>query len=101
MNDDDFELDIEQDPVFITSQVRVGEVVTEKMFNAFQSLVSKLDEMENLAVDDFHRGRESAFLEIGGEELLTSIKLKDEERIAKIVQKHMEKIFPKEQRIKH
>lgn len=98
IEDEEFERAIESDPVFISSQLRAGQTLTEDDVRAIQSVISEMDRRENAAVDAFQDGRENAFREVGGEELVTAVKLKDEERIARMVRKHMDKIFPKHQR---
>lgn len=95
---DEFVKAIENDPVFIASQLRAGHVLTEADVTAIQAVIAEMDSRENSAVDAFHEGRENAFREIGGEELVTAVKMKDEERLARMVRAHMDKIFPKHQR---
>ena len=89
---------IEDEPMFIASQLRVGHVLTEKDVAAIQAVVSEADKRENEIVDAYHDGRMNAFREIGGEDLATAVELKQSERIAVMVRKHMDKLFPKEQR---
>lgn len=96
--DDEFDKAIENDPVFIASQLRAGHVLTEADASAIHAVIAEMDSRENSAVDAFHEGRENAFREIGGEELVTAVKMKDEERLARMVRAHMDKIFPKHQR---
>lgn len=97
--DDDAWMDgVEQEPVFIASQLRAGHVLTEDDVKAIQAVISELDAKENGEVEAFHQGRENAFMEIGGADLVTSVKLKDEARIAQHVRKAMDKLFPKHQR---
>ncbi|WP_430254328.1 hypothetical protein [Neorhizobium sp. DAR64872/K0K18] len=96
--DDEFDRAIENDPVFIASQLRAGHVLTEADTSAIQAVIAEMDSRENSAVDAFHEGRENALREIGGEELVTAVKMKDEERLARMVRAHMDKIFPKHQR---
>ncbi|NSY12501.1 hypothetical protein G6L14_10790 [Agrobacterium vitis] len=99
MDDDDAWIeDLENSPIFIASQLRAGHVLTEADSAAIQSLCSELDAKEGKEVEAFHQGRENALREIGGEDLVTSVKLKDDERIAHHVRKAMDKIFPKHQR---
>jgi hypothetical protein len=96
--DEEFDLAMENDPVFIASQLMAGHTLTEVDVAAIQAVIIEMDSRENNAVDAFHEGRENAFREIGGEDLVVAVKMKDEERIAKMVRRHMDKIFPKHQR---
>lgn len=96
--DDAFKDAMEKDPVFIASQLRAGHILTEADVAAIHAVIAEMDNRENSAVEAFQDGRENAFREVGGEELATAVKMKDEERIARIVRKHMDKIFPKHQR---
>ncbi len=93
--DEEFETNIENSPEFILSQVREGTVITEKHVKAIASILNTL---ENDLHDDaatFQEGRLSGIREIGGEELVTAVQLKDEEHIAKQVRKFMDLVFPK------
>jgi hypothetical protein len=96
--DEEFDRAIESDPVFISSQLRAGHVLTESDVTAIGAVIAEMDRRENSAVEAFNDGRENAFREIGGEELVTAVKMKDEERLARMVRAHMDKIFPKHQR---
>jgi hypothetical protein len=98
MDDDAFEREIENSPVFIASQLRPGHVLTEGDVKAIGALLSDLDSKENAEIDLFHEGRIAGFREIGGEDLVTSVQLKDDERIAHHVRKTMDRLFPKEHR---
>lgn len=98
MTDEEFAKSIESDPVFIASQLRPGHTLTDADVAAIQAVIAEMDARENAAVDAFHDGRKNAFREIGGEELVTAVQMKDEERIARMVRSHMDKIFPKHQR---
>lgn len=94
-DEDEWERELEAMPIFVASQLRAGHVLTEDDAKAIQAIVSELDDSLNNEVDAFHKGRENAFLEIGGHDLLTSVQIKDEERIAHHVRKAMDKMFPK------
>ncbi|MEK1908202.1 MAG: hypothetical protein AAAB13_20710 [Pseudomonas sp.] len=96
--DEEFDATIEHDPVFKLSQLRAGEVLTADDIAAIQWLISENDRLENADTDTYHRGRHDAFMEIGGSDLVTSVQLKDELRIAQYVRKAMDRLFPKEQR---
>jgi hypothetical protein len=96
--DEEFERAIESDPVFIASQLRAGHALTEADVAAIQAVISEMDRRENSAVEAFHDGRENAFREVGGEEPVAAVKMKDEERLARMVRAHMDRIFPKHQR---
>jgi hypothetical protein len=96
--DDEFDAAIENDPVFKLSQLRAGEILTADGIAAIQWLISENDRLENADTDTYHRGRRDAFMEIGGVDLITSVQLKDEQRIAQTVRKAMDRLFPKEQR---
>lgn len=97
-DEDEWQSDIESTFEFITSQIQIGDVIDQEKYDAIQKLVKALDDKENHAIDEFVRGQEDAYLSIGGEDLLTAVKLKDEERIAKHVRKFMDKLFPPETR---
>lgn len=97
-DENSFESEIENTPVFQLTQVRAGEALTEEQVKAIHWLISENDRLEEADTDTFHRGREDALMEIGGDDLVTSVKLKDEERIARHVRKAMDRMFPKEQR---
>jgi hypothetical protein len=73
-------------------------VLTEGDVKAIGALLSDLDSKENAEIDLFHEGRIAGFREIGGEDLVTSVQLKDDERIAHHVRKTMDRLFPKEHR---
>lgn len=96
--DDAWMNELEALPVFVVSQLRPGHTLTDDDVRAIQSVISELDAKEGGEVEAFHQGRENAFMEIGGADLLTAIQMKDHERIARHVQKAMDKIFPKERR---
>lgn len=96
--DDAWTDELENMPAFIASQLQVGQVLTERDVKAIQSLLSEIDALENSDIDHFHEGRLSGFREIGGEDLVTAVQMQEDERIAKIVRKAMDRIFPKEQR---
>jgi hypothetical protein len=98
IEDEDFEASIENEPVFICSQLRAGETLEQRDVDAIQALISQLDRLENADTDTFHRGREDALMQIGGADLVTSVKLKDDESIARMVRKAMDRMFPKEHR---
>lgn len=66
---EDFMDGIEDEPVFIASQLRVGETLTERHVAAIQAVISENDRLENEAVEEFSRGRECGIKEIGGDEL--------------------------------
>lgn len=85
---------IEYEPVFIASQFRPGHVLTDGDVAAIQALISELDAKENAEIDLFQQGRVAGFREIGGEDLVTSVELKDAERIARHVKKAIDKMFP-------
>lgn len=89
---------IEDEPMFIASQLRVGHVLTEKDVAAIQAVVSEADKRENEIVEAHHDGRMQAFREVGGDELVTAVELKQSEEIAVMVRRHMDRLFPKEQR---
>jgi len=97
-DDEDWIAALESDPWFIISQMHTGHVLTEADIVTLQTLLSQNEAKEEAAIDEFHRGREDAFREIGGEDLLTAIQLKDHERIAKHVRRAMDKLFPPERR---
>jgi len=73
--DDDMNA-LENEPVFICSQLRAGQVLTEQDVAAIQSILSELDTRENNDVDEFGNGREFGIREIGGEELLAAVTAK-------------------------
>ncbi len=96
--DEAFVREIENSPVFIASQLRAGHFLTDDEVTAIQAVLSELDAKENAEIDLFHEGRIAGFREIGGEDLVTSVQLKDDERIAHHVRKAMDRLFPKEHR---
>lgn len=89
--DDDIDA-LENEPVFICSQLRVGEILTQTDVDAIQAILSELDKRENEDVDNFGDGREFGIREIGGEELLAAVKAKDEAYITKVVRETIEKM---------
>ncbi len=97
-DDDAWADELESLPIFIVSQLQVGHVITEDDRKAIGALLSELDALENQQVDEFDKGYQAALRHIGGEDLVTSVKLKDEERIAHYVRKAMDRMFPKQQR---
>ncbi|MFP5078255.1 hypothetical protein ACLE20_13185 [Rhizobium sp. YIM 134829] len=97
-DDEEFEKAFEREPVVIASQLRAGHTLTEDEVKAIQAVISELDSRENNAIQAFEDGRAFALKEVGGEELVAAVKMKDEERIARMVRAHMDKIFPKHQR---
>lgn len=99
--DEEFEQACENDPVFICSQLRAGDVLDDRSAAAIAALVKELDDLENSAVDEHYRGRLDGIREVGGEELLAAVKIKDEERIARLVRKHMDQIFPSHNKPAH
>lgn len=96
--DEEFMDELEREPVFIASQLRAGHTLTEDDVKAIQAVISELDSRENNAVEAFHDGRMAGIKEVGGEELAAAVAIKDEESIARIVRKHMDKLFPKNTR---
>lgn len=98
MDDEAWEDELEDLPIFIVSQLRVGQVLTDRDVAACQAVVTELDNRENTKVEEFHEARLNTLREIGGEELVIACQMKDAEQIAKITRKAMDRLFPKHQR---
>lgn len=94
--DAEFEAFIERDPVFISSQLRPGHVLTDGDVKAIQHLISELDRIENEAVDNFQDGRMHAFREIGGEEMVKAVEADAEARIDAMVKTFMGRLAARE-----
>lgn len=93
--DAEFEAFIERDPVFISSQLQPGHVLTEGDVKAIQHLIAELDRIENEAVDNFHDGRLHAFREVGGEEMVKAVEAEADARIEALVKSFMERLQAK------
>lgn len=93
--DMEFEAFIERDPVFISSQLQPGHVLTESDVKAIQHLISELDRIENEAVDNFHDGRMYAFREVGGEDMVKAVEAAEEARIDAMVKSFLLRIAEK------
>ncbi len=91
---------LENEPVFICSQLQVGETLTQREVDAIHAILSELEKRENEDVDNFDVGRECGFREIGGEELLTAVKAKDEAYITKVVRETIAKMEARTAEIK-
>lgn len=91
-NDDEAIDALENEPVFICSQLRVGETLTQREVDAVQAILLELDKRENEDVDNFADGREFGIREIGGEELLAAVKAKDDAYITKTVRETIAKM---------
>lgn len=91
--------ELEDSPEFIASQLRAGHVLTDRDVEAISKLLSEIDKRENESVEAFQQGRLAGFREIGGEDLVTSVLLKDEEHIARTVRDTMDRLFPKNRRV--
>ncbi len=98
--DEQLQDELEAQPWFIASQLRPGHTLTEEDVKSIQSILSELENRENTEVETFHRGRIAALHEIGGADLVTAVEMQDHQRIATVVRKTMDRIFPKEQRTK-
>lgn len=94
--DAEFEAFIERDPVFISSQLQPGHVLTKSDVKAIQHLISELDRIENEAVDNFHDGRLHAFREVGGEALVKAVEANEEARIDAMVKTFMDRLASRE-----
>lgn len=99
--DEEFENTLENHPVFICSQLRAGDVLDERSADAIAALVKELDDKENEATEAHARGRLDGIREVGGDELVTAVQIKDDEWIAQMVRRHMDKLFPKDRRTQH
>jgi hypothetical protein len=97
---DDFDAAIENEPVFVCSQLRVGETLTQRDVDAIQAVLKELDDLENKAVDDFGNGREFGIREVGGDELFAAVTAKDDDRITKIVREAIAKMEARTAEIK-
>lgn len=93
------EYDLENMPFFIASQLRPGHVLTENDVKAVQAVIKEMDDRENAAVDEFYNGRMDAYRHIGGEDLVTAVKMENEEFIARISRNAMDKLFPKRPKV--
>jgi len=98
--DDDDMAALENEPVFICSQMLAGHVLTDEDVSAIQSMLLELDDRENSAVDEFSRGREFGIREIGGDELFAAVTAKHDAYITKIVREAMAKMGAKTAEIK-
>lgn len=93
--EDDFLDGLEDEPVFICSQLRVGETLTQREIDAIQALLSENDKLENTATDVFHEGRICGIREVGGDDLVAAVARKDEAYITKTVRETMIKMDAK------
>jgi|GEM_PF-3716513 len=91
---------LENEPVFICSQLQVGETLTQREVDAIQAILLELDKRENEDVDNFGDGRECGIREIGGEELLAAVKAKDYAYITKVVRETIAKLDARTAEIK-
>lgn len=90
---------LEDEPVFICSQLRVGETLTKRDVDAIQAVLSELDKREDADTETFHRGRLSGIHEVGGDDLVAAVERKDEAYITKTVRIAMDRIFAKTRQI--
>lgn len=90
---------IEDEPVFICSQLRVGETLSQREVDAIQAVLSENDKLENTATDVFHEGRICGIREVGGDDLVAAVERKDEAYITKTVRIAMARIFAKTREI--
>lgn len=97
--EDDFLDSLEDEPVFICSQLRVGETLTQREVDAIQALLSENDKLENADTDTFQNGRLFGIREVGGDDLVAAVERKDEAYITKTVRITMDKIFAKTREI--
>lgn len=97
---DDFDTAIENEPVFICSQLRVGETLTQGDVDAIQAVLKDLDDRENKTVDDFGDGREFGIREVGGDELLAAVEAKNNAYITKVVRETIAKMEARTAEIK-
>lgn len=93
--DEEFEANIENDPEFILSQLREGTVLTAEHIKAIAFVLNKIENDLHDDLKSFEDGRISALREIGGEDLVTAVQLKEDEQTAHFVRKAMDRMFPK------
>lgn len=94
-DDEDRQLErmFENDPVVIASQIQIGSVINEREYKAIQTLLSQSARNEDELTETYHNGRVAGFREVGGAELVAAVEMEDQERIAKLVRKHMDKLY--------
>lgn len=68
---------LEDVPAIAMTQWRVGRVLSEADVAMIAKLLAEHDVTEAEAVDAFHNGRQSAFFEIGGKELIEAMERGD------------------------
>lgn len=86
-DEDDWQTKLEEQPVFILSQMQAGRTLTEDDVAAIQAVLKEIDDRENADVNEFHNGRIAAFHEIGGQELADAVQGKFDAFITKSVRK--------------
>lgn len=91
-DEDDWQTRLEEQPVFILSQMQVGRILSDADVTAIQAVLKEIDDRENADVDEFHNGRIAAFHEIGGQELADAVQRKTDEFIKDSVRKVMDKM---------
>lgn len=91
-DEDDWQTKLEEQPVFILSQMQAGRTLTEDDVAAIQAVLSELSNREETDVEIFHNGRIAAFHEIGGQELADAVQRKTDAFIKSSVRKAMDKM---------
>lgn len=87
--------ELENEPVFIVSQMRAGYVLSDDDVTAIQAVLSELDSKENDAVETFQNGRKFGLREIGGQELVDAVQRADDAWVKQQVRKAMDRMDEK------
>jgi hypothetical protein len=91
-DEDDWQTKLEEQPVFIASQLRPGHTLSEDDVAAIHAVLSELSNREETDVEIFHNGRIAGFHEIGGQELADAVQRKQDAFIKDSVRKAMDKM---------